>query len=605
MAVETNETSPAHPFGHLRRSVSDRWITGLASGIAARLGLAPIVVRVAFVALALTGVGAPLYAFLSGATRRDDDPGDSDFADLARGAVAGIAVAYLQLWSGLRGIPWAIVPLGLLGALILLWNAPWRGARWLAALAGLAALAAVFGVGASSPVVMGDGVAIGTPDSYGPGFSTLVAVVLVVLGAGMVVGRSGANTIAMPAGARIARPRPSGPSTLLLLALGVATAAATVTALALASPDGLPHVGAGFAAGAIVLGLAAVLGGIRGRSRLLVPLALVAGLAANVPTLMGIRVVNGNADPGVLSGEAHQVYHLRRTARPVTITQEAVEQGLRSVRLEKGLGTVTVNVAENVPLDLVVRELHGGVNVYDELNGTYFYAPGQSLASHAVSLPARDASVVPTVHLDIRGGFTDVQVVRVRSAESVAADVTAREALLARERAAFEPLVTAQTAALRTLRATSIDFAPALRGLAGHPELTEGRTPLDGVTPEAEVDPVLMALDDALRARIDRIDALLTGVDPASLTEMALPERDALQRLDERSESWPTDDLAEESWTFGGDGMSVPTSARTLDPRLSALIDARAARYEVLRAHWRITSIERGIADLKGATSVG
>ncbi|HWO69663.1 MAG TPA: PspC domain-containing protein, partial [Actinomycetota bacterium] len=48
--------------GVLRRSESDRVLTGVAAGLGERLGLDPVVVRLAFIVLALAG-GAGLVAY--------------------------------------------------------------------------------------------------------------------------------------------------------------------------------------------------------------------------------------------------------------------------------------------------------------------------------------------------------------------------------------------------------------------------------------------------------------------------------------------------------------------------------------------------------------
>ena len=100
-------------FDSLRRSpvtrrTDDRWIGGVASGVAARLGVDPVVVRVALVVLALVGgIGAVAYGLAWLALPDTDGRIEAEAAvggDVSGSAVAAVVVV---LTSGLLPNPWA------------------------------------------------------------------------------------------------------------------------------------------------------------------------------------------------------------------------------------------------------------------------------------------------------------------------------------------------------------------------------------------------------------------------------------------------------------------------------------------------------------------
>src|SRR5664279_695470 len=54
-------TGPPNPLEGLRRSSDDRWLTGVAGGVARHFDIAPWIIRLAGVALAFVGIGVPIY----------------------------------------------------------------------------------------------------------------------------------------------------------------------------------------------------------------------------------------------------------------------------------------------------------------------------------------------------------------------------------------------------------------------------------------------------------------------------------------------------------------------------------------------------------------
>ena len=110
----------------IRRRTDDKWIGGVASGLADRLGIDPVIVRAAFVLLTiLGGVGVTFYlvAWALLPNDRDEIAAEraavhGDAGSLVLLAIAGLAVLGEILgWgrdSGWWGFPWGLVVTGLL-----------------------------------------------------------------------------------------------------------------------------------------------------------------------------------------------------------------------------------------------------------------------------------------------------------------------------------------------------------------------------------------------------------------------------------------------------------------------------------------------------------
>jgi signal transduction histidine kinase/phage shock protein PspC (stress-responsive transcriptional regulator) len=123
-------TDPARPGGPLRRDRDAGLIAGVCAGLGRRLGLDPLLVRVAFVAAATTGVGFVVYAALWIAVPAEDAGAKAPDRRLpARGAVevglgvglltASVLLAFrgLGLWFS-DAIVWPVVLVAAGGALI-------------------------------------------------------------------------------------------------------------------------------------------------------------------------------------------------------------------------------------------------------------------------------------------------------------------------------------------------------------------------------------------------------------------------------------------------------------------------------------------------------
>jgi phage shock protein C len=100
------------PRAVLRRSSSDRVIAGVAGGLAEYLGVDPVLLRIAFVVLALTGSGVLLYVIAWIAIpEAEPAPPTPSRAPAAPGPAGRLVVGGVLIAAGLlvlldRVIPW-------------------------------------------------------------------------------------------------------------------------------------------------------------------------------------------------------------------------------------------------------------------------------------------------------------------------------------------------------------------------------------------------------------------------------------------------------------------------------------------------------------------
>lgn len=112
----TKQSSADRFFGAIRRTglvrSRDRWVAGVSGGIAQRIGVDPVVVRVAFVVLSLFGgLGLGLYglawALLPDATGRiEAQAAQRGDVSPSLAIAVGLVVLDLLLGQGLLGLGW-------------------------------------------------------------------------------------------------------------------------------------------------------------------------------------------------------------------------------------------------------------------------------------------------------------------------------------------------------------------------------------------------------------------------------------------------------------------------------------------------------------------
>jgi phage shock protein PspC (stress-responsive transcriptional regulator) len=115
-------TGPPNPIEGLRRSESDRWMAGVAGGVARHFDVAPWIVRLIACALAVVGIGIPLYILgwllLPGDTRASvaTERGWNRNTVIAVCVLVVVASLAVLGTDGVsppwRAVPWIIIALG-------------------------------------------------------------------------------------------------------------------------------------------------------------------------------------------------------------------------------------------------------------------------------------------------------------------------------------------------------------------------------------------------------------------------------------------------------------------------------------------------------------
>lgn len=470
--LTSGSDGPTHA-PRILRSTSDRWLAGVAGGLAVRFGLRTAVVRGAFVLLTLFGIGPALYVFLAVGLSSDRDP------------------------------------------------APRPPARWLlAAVAAALALAPFWVLGVGADVL---------PIAGWDRHPLRLAALVLLGGVALVVGRrsvpgAGATGLA-PA---VSRPERRPPTLLLLAIAGAAVVAAALWLVRYEASD-VHAFGAILAAALVVVGLGQAVGAWRGDSRSLLPLGVLLAAPLALAGFAGARLDLGTADPGRLAASTatELSYTLGRGARPVVVTRAAAAGGLRRLTLRKVDGTVDVRVAPSVPLRVTVASVGGSGFIVGR--DSFIVATVPRVGSRSVLLAATGPTPLPGEPLELRietgtghivvdhGGSTERQPVASTASAlgAIRADIAARQSLLARER--------------RTLAGLRARYARGLAGLSsGSPEV--GRRVLGA---------------------------------PESV------------------------------WFEGADSVGVLARDRSL----ATLTRLRAVRFDLLRAAWRVRTVDRGIAE--------
>lgn len=334
------------------------------------------------------------------------------------------------------------------------------------------------------------------------------------------------------------------PPTLLLVTLSTAAVVGLAVWLVVRSREGTENYGATLAAALVVVGLGVVVSAWRGRSFLLAPLGLALAVPLALSAFADVRFVLGTDDPGTITGAtpAEQTFDLGRGAGPVTVSRSAVDGGLRTLTIRKPAGTIDVQLDPATPVEITLRSVSGSGFVVDDAGHREYGAVGFPDVTR-ISLPAVTAGPTETLKLELESVVGNIFVVR--SSGTPAKPGT-------------QPRADGLTTALAEARA---DLASRQTYLA-----TEKR---------------------ALAKLEQRYGAVVTKLDNAPLSPVAAPVPPAVLGVPEAT--WPTTRVDD-------------PRLRELDPALDWLVragrlasDGRDLRYEILRASWRVTVIERGI----------
>ncbi|MCU1427319.1 MAG: PspC protein [Actinomycetia bacterium] len=416
----TNDTSTAppplrppgssNPFGRLRRSTSDRFIAGVAGGLAQAWGIDPIFVRVAFVVASAFG-GFGVFAYLVAWAVLPPDDGTPPLVRRRRpdrGRLFGIA----------------LLAIGVIALIDRLSPARWQGDHLFWPLALILGGIAVLVLRANDPrtnqPVTPDTATFG-PD-YAPAYETASAPDAAD-GPAEPLPPPPTQTAwnapthwpttappwqpgppAPPFKRRARRREPSflAPLTFsaLLVFIGLATLADVVNAV---SVD--PAVVAAVCLAAI--GTALAVGAWYGRARILIVPAILltvvcAGFASiDVPVRGGI---GGRRYRPITTASVADTYRLGIGALRVNLRDVPFERGTtRLVHVQVGIGYAQVLVPSDVAL---VIDGHSGAGAVDLAN---HHQAGTSTDDHVViSKPAGAA----TLHIDARVGLGQVRVLR-------------------------------------------------------------------------------------------------------------------------------------------------------------------------------------------------
>ena len=365
-----------HVTRKLVRRTDDKVIAGVCSGLADHLGVDPLLVRLGFVALGLTGGG--VLAYLIAWALIPSPGGQAALAGLRRPtlgaallAIAGL-IAVTAVGGFLMNIIFPLVPGGMYGL---------RPEAM-----GLAALLVVAGILLlrERPVPAEPGAA---PDAQ-------VAAPAEVTAGGR---------------ARAALPRPPRErSGLVPLTLAVALLAGGGAGI-LASAGWVPlDVGQVAALSLVMVGLGLVVGGWFGRARLLIPVAILM-----IPLVLAASLANfppsGTIGGGyVMPTRAGELENMRVLAGQVTLdlTEYPFSDGTEQVRLRVAAGSVNVHVPRDVHVD-VKASVQGGE--------AYVLGGHEQGFDVSVAESAGPENTAKRLELELVAGFGTVGVYRVGS----------------------------------------------------------------------------------------------------------------------------------------------------------------------------------------------
>jgi phage shock protein PspC (stress-responsive transcriptional regulator) len=318
------------------RPQEGRKIAGVAAAVARRYDLDQVLVRVAFVAAAITGVGVPLY--ILGWGLLPGEPGGGGLADRKRPrtwvlVALGVAAALSVIGTGPGGI---LLPLAAVAALLFLLHRS-RGRRGLAA-AGTPSTAAD-----GLPPVSEAGAAVVGERTTPPAWDPL-----------------GAAPFAwdLPEPGPAPAPPPRRRSKVTPVTLAVALLAGGVTALVLLAAGGVTDLPVLFGVLLAVLGAGLVVGAYTRSGRGLIPVALLVGgltwgaLAAPLDRIDDASTGELRVAPVSAAALApryeHAVGAVEMDLRDLDLSVPPNERVTPvATRIEAGMGSVDIQVPEN------------------------------------------------------------------------------------------------------------------------------------------------------------------------------------------------------------------------------------------------------------------
>ncbi|MFS3130702.1 PspC domain-containing protein [Nocardioides sp. Bht2] len=425
-------------LGRLRRTVDDKYVAGVAGGLARHLDIDPVILRVAFVVLTFFG-GAGLIVYgacwlLVPEEGRNDAPIDLDvrsrsIALMVIGAVAGLAMVGDLFGEGPGGwIAWPLVVVGAI-AWMILWHRDRRRAGRTAVHHGFMPPGG-YGHGPGpvgpGPAASGFGPGPAGP-AYGPGSAPGAVPPQAPPGtpyrspqewardyaesqkqAALASAYAGYQQQVPPQPPpapvyRVRDPRKRGPIlfwfTLALMALSLGT---------LGIIDGAGASVAGSAYPALALGVVAVMllvGAFFGRAGGLIPIGLIVALCLGGATVAD-RFDGDQIRHAPTSASAVQDrYEMGIGEMVVDLTQVEDLDGLdgRSIRFEGDLGSIKVIVPDGLDLGVDARVSGGG-----EVR-----ALGQQQSGWGVSLSANQdrGAVAPRIQINADLDFGEIEVV--------------------------------------------------------------------------------------------------------------------------------------------------------------------------------------------------
>jgi hypothetical protein len=209
----------------------------------------------------------------------------------------------------------------------------------------------------------------------------------------------------------------------------------------------------------------------------------------------------GRDDPGIITkgGDSTRTVVLGQGAGPVQVRKSAVDDGLRTLTIRKGVGRIEVRVDPAIPIRLEVRSAGGEITIRDDQH--HVYETYRTARQHNWLLGAIGLSQTATLTLRVETGFgsllVDHSAPEVGPQPSLMAQLQMQRDLMVGDISARSRLLKANHKAL--LRLTSA-YATALQRFRG-----------DAVP----IPPRVLRFGEGFWTRVDPLNARLKDADPA------------------------------------------------------------------------------------------